>query len=75
MQTVALPFESDAGYSVTLNCYRQENEIEMTECEPYMLSMCGGHGEPGIGHNLEASQQESARVCETPNLPSIYEQI
>ena len=32
--------------------------MEMTECEPYMMSKYGGRGEPGIGPNLEASQQE-----------------
>ena len=49
--------------------------MEMTEGEPYMMSKRGGHGGPGIGPNLETSQQESARVFEMPNLPSIYEQI
>ena len=47
----------------------------MTECEPYMLSKCGGGGEPGIAPNLETTKQESASVYENPNLPSIYEQI
>ena len=64
-----------ADYSATLNCDRQENEIEMTECEPYMLSKFGRHGESGIAPDAEISQQESARVYETPNLPSVYEQI
>ena len=49
--------------------------MEMTECEPYMMSKCGGRGEPGIGPSLETKQQESAWVYETPNLPSIYEQM
>ena len=47
----------------------------MTECEPYMMSKFGGRGEPGIAPNVETSQQESAKLYETPNLPSIYEQI
>ena len=66
---------TDQHVHVTLNCDRQDYEIEMTDCEPYMMSKFGGHGEPGIGPNLETSQQESARVYETPNLPSVYEQI
>ena len=46
--------------------------MEMAECEPYMMSKSGGCGEPGIGPNIETSQQESARVHETPTLHSIY---
>ena len=49
--------------------------MEMTKCEPYMMSKFGGRGKPGIHPNIETSQQESVRVYENPTLPSIYEKI
>ena len=47
----------------------------MTECEAYMMSKGRVDGEQGKAPSIETSLQEPARVYETPNLQSIYEQI
>ena len=49
--------------------------MEMTTCESYMMTSCQGRDQPGIASNIETSKQESSRVRQAPNPPSIYEQM
>ena len=47
----------------------------MTACEPYAVLKGGVHSESAKASDTDTNNEESARVYETPNLPSVYEQI
>ena len=49
--------------------------MEMTTCEPYMMSQARAHGNPQSAEKIEKSNEDSTRVYETPDLSTIYEQI
>lgn len=49
--------------------------MEMKVCESYMLHIPGGAGETDTTAPYETPGFQSARVYDTPQLPTLYEEI